>query len=140
MLFLSIAHLSNNKHRLNDLIDHKYKYRLRTCDHSDLAIKTKSKAGSSIYRRMTLPKIDIQKTSSLELREEKQQVLRKNSFDDNGIEEDEGEDKPTNFIQFSNSVNVGMLSPEVKQFLRKNRIRVRGEIEKQEHSQKRKVL
>ena len=81
MLFLSIAHLSNNKHRLNELIDHKYKYKLRTSDHADLLIKTKSKAGSSIYRRMTLPKIDVQKTSSLELREEKQQLLlRKNSF------------------------------------------------------------
>jgi len=139
VLFLSITHLSNNKQTLDDFIDFKYKYKLRTCDNTELQLtKSKSKSGS-MYRRMTLPKIDVQKTSTFEIREE---PLRAQKTSHDNVLSGQGEAKNMDFIQFSNSVNVEMLSPDVKQFLRRNRIRVRGEqdknSQKSDNSQKRK--
>lgn len=77
---------------------------------------------------MTIPTISITKSSSLAL----------NKFIMNDKEDDRGDsdthshesgnvqNSTQDYIQYSKSINMEILSPDVKSFLRKNRIRVRN--------------
>lgn len=119
--FMSVVKISNTPlSKKFSLIEPKYQLRLRAQELSkDFGISSIGNKKSSNNRRMTIPSINIEKTSSLRANEEMRAKLNLNKHSLMGVI---GEEKEV--VDYS-QLNQEMLSPEVKDFLRKNRIRMR---------------
>ena len=98
---------------------------------SDVVVRQRTLKRASI--RKALPNIDVVKTSSLAKKDyEKEklslekQAAKKQAKELSGRREN-NLNTSQDFIEYSKSLNKDVLSPDVKEFLRKNRIRVRKE-------------